>query len=328
METHKVEISLRTLLYVLGTVLGLWLLWELRGVLIILFVSFTLMSSLVSTVEWFQRQRVPRVLAVIIPFVLFFLLVGLLLSFIISPVINESAQLIQQLSNSYNDLQVLLQSFSGQNIQLPLDSLNSIPVRAVQVGIGTFNAFLGIVSIAVITFYMLLERDRLYDSFLVVFPSHKRDGIRGLFRRIEDRLGNWVRGEFILMLAVGVFTFLGLSLLGVRYALALAIIAGILEIVPIIGPIVSAIPAVIVALTVSPLLAVFTAVLYVVIQQLENHLLVPNIMRKSVNLDALAVIIALMVGGRLMGIWGSLLAVPLLAAAQIVITYLSSEEHR
>ncbi len=145
--------------------------------------------------------------------------------------------------------------------------------------------------------------------------------------RIELKLGGWLRGQIILMLIIGISTYIGLTLLGVEYALALAVIAGILEIVPIIGPILSAIPALIVAFTVSPIAGFGVIGLYILIQQLENHLVVPKVMQKAVGFNPLVTIIVLMIGGNLLGLMGAILAIPIAIVVIEMIRYFLYENH-
>jgi predicted PurR-regulated permease PerM len=129
-----------------------------------------------------------------------------------------------------------------------------------------------------------------------------------------------VRGELTLVLVIGLLSFVGLTLLGIPYALPLAVIAGVMEIVPVVGPIIAAVPAIAAALLISPVFALATAALYFVIQQLENHLIVPTVMNRAVGLNPLMTIIALMIGGRLLGIGGAILAVPIVVVLKIIIT--------
>ena len=146
------------------------------------------------------------------------------------------------------------------------------------------------------------------------------DKIIGIFIGVEDRLGAWVRGQATLGLTIGIMTAIGLSLLGLPYVLPLSIFAGLLEAVPNIGPIVSAIPAILIALTISPLMGLVTALLYFIIQQAENHLIVPFVMRKVVGLPPLVTMIALLIGGKLAGIPGALLGVPIVVTMQTIIS--------
>lgn len=325
MKNVKVEVSLKTLLLFFGVLLGIWLFWELKNVFAVLFVSYILMSSLVPVVAFMEKKGLSRPLAILIPYLLVIFFGSVLLYFVIPPLVIESKHLISIIASRYQDFILIISPFtSGQPVQVPIDSLSELPAQAVKVGITTFNAFLSSISIIVLTFYMLLERDRLYSSFLFLFPINQREKTKLLLFRIEEKLGNWVRGEFILMCAVGFFCWAGLVLLGINYAFSLAIIAGFLEIIPIIGPIISAVPAILVGFGMSPLSAGLAALLYLLVQQTENHFLVPNVMKKSVNLNSVVVIVAIMVGGRLMGIWGSLLAVPAVAVAQIIVIHFIS----
>jgi len=160
------------------------------------------------------------------------------------------------------------------------------------------------------------------DSSLVNFFGEERGKrLISKINKIEYRLGGWIRGQVLLCTMIGIACYVGLRLLGIEYALPLALIAAVLEIVPVIGPIISAIPAVIIAYVTSPSLAIAVIALYTLIQQLEYHLIVPSVMKTAVGLKPIVTIIALMVGGKLLGIAGAVLAIPIL----IVIMELSEE---
>jgi predicted PurR-regulated permease PerM len=174
-------------------------------------------------------------------------------------------------------------------------------------------------TVLVFTFYLLLEHETIEKNIRNMFSKDPADRIIYTVRSIEYSLGSWLRGELILMFFIGLLSYIGLSFLKVDYALPLAIIAGLMEIVPIIGPIISGIPAVIVALTVSPILALTTVALYFIVHQLENNLIVPFVMKKAVNLPPLITIIALMIGSRLAGIVGAVLSIPILLMVRCII---------
>jgi len=164
-----------------------------------------------------------------------------------------------------------------------------------------------------------LEWPKIVSLVSSLFSGKEEKRIKKLLNDIEAGLGAWVRGEIILMIIVGMLSFVGLTLLQVPYALSLAVWAGLLEIVPIIGPILSAVPAVLVALLVSPVLAVAVVALYFIVQQLENHLIVPNVMRRAVGVNPLITILTLMVGAKLAGISGAVLSVPLVVLLKIIL---------
>ena len=133
-----------------------------------------------------------------------------------------------------------------------------------------------------------------------------------------------MRGQLLLMLAIGLATFLGLILLGIPYALPLAILAGLLEIIPTLGPILAAVPAVIIALTISPGMAIVVVGLYIVIQMLENNILVPKIMQRAVGLNPVIVIIGVVIGANLLGVAGALLSIPFIALLAVLYRGFSS----
>jgi predicted PurR-regulated permease PerM len=190
------------------------------------------------------------------------------------------------------------------------------------VTLGIFSNILTTFTVLIISFYFILERrhaESILTEFLGVISGKK---VTEILRSIEHRLGAWVRGELLLMTFVGVLTFAGLTILHMEFALPLAIIAGLLEIVPMIGPIISAVPAVLIALSFSPVLALSVVMLYIVVQQLENNIFVPLIMKRSVGLSPLITILALMIGGRLGGIGGAILAVPMVLVLQVVLASL------
>jgi len=143
--------------------------------------------------------------------------------------------------------------------------------------------------------------------------------VESLAHKVEVKTGAWVRGQIVLMFLVGFTTYIGLTILGVEFALPLAVIAGLLELIPTIGPIVSAIPAAIIAFTQGPLLGLGVIALYILIQQLENNILVPKVMEKAVGLSPLITIFSLLVGAALFGILGAVLAVPFAAITYLIV---------
>ena len=151
------------------------------------------------------------------------------------------------------------------------------------------------------------------------FSGKQEKKIANVVAKVENGLGRWVRGQLILSLIVGVLTYIGLTILGIPFALPLALIAGIFEIIPIIGPIIASIPAILVGLTIAPFLGLAVASLFLIIQQLENNLIVPMVMSKVIGLQPPVVIVALLIGVKLAGIGGAFLAVPILVVVKIVV---------
>jgi predicted PurR-regulated permease PerM len=168
--------------------------------------------------------------------------------------------------------------------------------------------------VIVISFYLAVQENGITTFLRIVTPLKHEAYVVGLWTRSQQKIGRWLQGQIILALLVGALVYLGLTILGVQYALVLALVSALFELIPYFGPIMAAIPGVALALVQSPILGLWVLLLYVLVQQLENHLIYPIVVRKTVGLPPLLVIIALLVGGKLGGFFGFVLAVPVMAA--------------
>ncbi|MEX0622241.1 MAG: AI-2E family transporter [Candidatus Woykebacteria bacterium] len=324
-NTTTIEISLKSVLLIILTLLLLLIAWKIRGVLIGLFIAFILMSGFAPLVDWLTRKGVNKTLSVIITYFLAISSFATLLFLVIPPLVREIQELINNLPLYINwfsstfGYSPTLPAFSNDNITSIFTSrLESALSSLLKVALNAFGVFVTFITVAVFSFYLLLEREKIKRNIHIVFPNLPKERVNSLANKIEIKLGAWVRGELMLMLIIGVATYIGLSLLRVEFALPLAIIAGLLEIVPIVGPTVSAIPAALVAFVQSPVLAVGVIALYILIQQLENNIIVPKLMEKAVGLSPIVIIFALLVGGALFGIIGALVAVPAAAILHVI----------
>ena len=198
--------------------------------------------------------------------------------------------------------------------------------QVVQVGLTFAEGVASVVTVLTVVYLWLVEHARIQRYVLAFVPTHRRARTRDVWNQIETRLGMWVRGQLILMGAMGVATTTAYALLGVPAPLLLGLIAAITEAIPLVGPLLGAIPAIIVAATVSPQLAVLVAGVYLVLQVLEGNLLVPLVMRNTVGISPFIVILSLLVGGAAGGLLGALLAVPIAAAIEVAIEGLQSRE--
>jgi predicted PurR-regulated permease PerM len=198
--------------------------------------------------------------------------------------------------------------------------------QALQVGLTVAEAAASIVTVLAVVYLWLVEHARIQRYVLAFVPFERRPGARDAWNEIETRLGMWVRGQLILMGAMGVATTVAYLVLGVPGAILLGLIAAVTEAIPLIGPLLGAIPAVVVAATVSPQLALLVALVYLVLQLLEGNLLVPIVMRNTVGISPFIVILSLLVGGAVGGLLGALLAVPLAATLEVVIQGLQARE--
>lgn len=331
-QATTIEISLKSVLLVIATLLLLFVAWKVRGVLIAFFVAYILMSGFAPLVDWLTKNGVSKTLAVVLTYVLAIGFLAVLLFSVIPPLVEQIREFITKLpiyvdwvTNNFNSWWLTnfnsstVPGVTSENVANILSSkLDTALSNLLTVVKNVFSVFVSFVTIAVFTFYLLLERERIKKNIFRVLPHLPREKVTSLAHKIEDKLGAWIRGEAILMLAVGLATYVGLTILQVDFALPLAVIAGLLEIIPMFGPTVAAIPAVIIAFVQSPILAIAVVALYILVQQLENNFLVPKIMEKAVGLSPLVTIFALGVGGTIFGVVGAAMAVPAAAIIQVV----------
>jgi predicted PurR-regulated permease PerM len=197
-------------------------------------------------------------------------------------------------------------------------SLGSITSSFISITTSVVGAIITFFTVLVLAIYFLVD-EQIFTKFLLsVTPDNKEQKVTALINKISNKIGEWVRGQLLLGLVIGVIVYIGLSIIGIKYALTLAVISGVLEILPIIGPIISGVLAALVGLSVSPITALIVIIFYILVQQLENNLVVPKLMAKAVGLPPAIIIIAILVGGKLLGVIGALLAVPVAAIAYVI----------
>ncbi len=312
---QRIEISQKSIMFTFVVIFGVMILHQLKDLLVLLFLCTIFASALNPLVKLLQKYvKLPRPFSIMTVYLLFVSLIVALFSFVLPPFIQESMTLVTKLH-----LPQLPETFEFSQLQDVLQSYNSIVSKVgtslpsiMNAIFTTFSGVLVVFSFLVITYYMLIERHNLHHYLIWFFgTTNAEKRAKDFIDRVEFELGGWVRGELLLMLIVGVLTYIGLLILGIPYALPLAILAGLLEVVPNIGPTISSVPAIILTFfTISPTMALAVVLLYVIVQQLENNLIVPKIMGAAVNISPLVAIIALISGMKLGGWAGAVLAIP------------------
>lgn len=310
---QKIDISHKTVIFIAVFILALWIVFLIRDLLIILFVALILMSALRPMVNFFVGMKVPKAIAIVFTYIIIVAFVAGILVSIVPPLIEQSTRLIVTLPP------IVAEAFKITNIdQSVLQSeLSALSRNIFSLTITLFDNILTIIFLLVVTFYLLMERDNLEKRVATLFIGNE-ERTKKLLVKIEEKLGAWVRGQLFLSIIIGTVSYIGLFLLNIPYALPLALFAGIMEVIPVIGPIVSSLPVILIALTISPVLGMGVAAMFFVIQQLENNLVVPQVMKRAVGLNPLVVILAIAVGSRLFGFAGALLAVPFSVVLQII----------
>jgi predicted PurR-regulated permease PerM len=338
-------------LIAVGLIVGA-LLWMARDAVRPFVVGLLLVYLLEPPVTWLVRRGLRRTLAILLVYVVAVLAIVEAVSLTLTPLVNEGMRFVQDLPGLATQLQAQIERLSEvyARLQLPdavrewLDSLiagigqggggaPSIDISIffpVLTGAGSFiGAIFGYLLLPVWVFYLLKDRVALTDQFDRSLPASWRFDVWAVLRIARRVLGQWVRAQLVLGFAVGALTFVGLIVLSRlvdpvfgRYAVLLSVTAGILELLPIIGPIISAVPAVLLAATAGLEPVIAALVLYTLVQQVENNLLVPKIQGDAVELHPAAVMFAIIIGGALAGLLGAILALPVTAAARDVVRYL------
>ncbi len=332
MKNIKVEISVKTIAYFLLIIAGVFILSKVTDILVLLMIAFVLMTALRPLVVRLTQITKSPTLAVLSVYALLISSLVVVGAAIVPPLIEQTARLVTQINLLDTSKYPLLEEFAA--IQLDFDQVSSLLSQyGTSVGTlfsyvaSTFSVVFSLFTILIMTLYLLFEREHLYRYAAFLFRTKDRDErSRSLFNAIEEALGGWVRGEFILMVVIGVMTYIGLVVLGIPYALPLAIFAGLLEALPNLGPTISAVPAVIVALTmVSPTMGLITAVLYILIQVIENNLIVPQVMKKAVGISPLTSIVLILMGVRFGSFIGALLVIPTYIIIRVILREFSQE---
>jgi len=325
----KIEISYKTVIFTVLLLIGIWFLIQIREIIIVVFLALLLLSALLKPVELLTAKKVPRLISVLLVYIFVIGLIFLAVSIIVPPLISQSSDLfskLPQISSIINEF-LIFHDIPVENIsEVIARQIQSIAGDIIRLSTRIFSSIFLTLTILVMTFYLLLDWKKFLKFISSPFSPKQENRIINFVENLQGGLGKWVRGQVALSLIVGTLTYIGLRILGIPYALPLALIAGILEIVPIIGPIISAIPAILVGLTVTPAMALAVAALFLIVQQLENNLIVPMVMSKVIGLQPPIIMIALLIGAKIAGVGGAFLAIPSVIVIKIVLREILVED--
>lgn len=314
----KIEISHRTVIFTVLFLLFLWFLFLIKDIILGLFGALLIMAILNPLVTRLTKFKIPRGLSIFLTYILVFGVFGAAIASIITPLVNETTSFANNLPGYLENLKIT-PMLGEETVRELLTQMVALPGEVFKVGVSVFSNLILTLGSLVFAFYLLLARDRLGEQLTSFFGEEKSKQAGRTIDRLEVRLGGWARGELVLMLVVGTTTFIGLRLLGIPYALPLAILAGILEIIPSLGPVIAAIPSIIIGFGISPVMGLAAAALAFLINQLENYLLVPKIMEKSVGVSPIATLLCLAIGAKIAGVTGVIISVPVLITSQVLL---------
>ena len=312
-DKHAVVVSPSIVVFAITLILGLYFVYVIRWIVTLVFLSFIIMTALHPWVVMLNRRaHIPRPLSIAIVYIVVMLLLSLLLALILPALGNELYQFIRTidvpaLQNGAKDLR-----FSITELSALAERVGTSIGLIFSVVTSTFSSLFNSFTVIVLSVYLMLDRQNLHKK-VIWFTSEQAhvEQAERLLDSIERQLGGWIRGQAILMLAIGFIVYFGLRLLGIQYALPLAIVAGLLEILPNLGPTIAAVPAIVFGfMSGGYILAGAVALFYIVVQQLENNFIVPKVMETNADVNPLVAIVAILTGLELGGVVGAFLSVP------------------
>lgn len=324
MMEKKVEITLKSIILFFAVLLGILLLYYTRDILVMLFLALIIVATLSPLVDWLTKYLKWRTFSALVLYLVGFGLISALFASIIPVLSQQAKSFVEILPNliaqiPWLDGSNLIQNLTNEiNIASISEYLTHSTSQVFQIFGSVFGIIGSIVVIIVISFYGLVSEKKIHLELKKHLTKHDLEKYWQVSEKIYSNLGIWLRTQIALGIIVGLVTGLGLHFLSVPYALLLGVLAGLLEIIPVLGPVLAAIPAIIIGLSISPLLGLAVLILFIIIQQTEAYVLVPKVMERALGLSPIVILSALLVGGKLGGIIGAIIAVPIASIITIL----------
>jgi predicted PurR-regulated permease PerM len=333
--THRM---VQTVLTCAAVAITLAALWVARSAVMLIYVSAIIAMGFAPAVQILQsqmrgRRGVPRTLAILVIYLAIILLILLVGLAVVPPLIEQAGELWARAPQAFTELQRFLVRHNLVTRRVTLqEAVQSAPAgsgSAVNTVLGAVwgvvGGLVGIVTILILSFYLLVEAESLFKYFTRLVPERNRDRFVTVSHEIVKKVSAWLSAQFILSGIMGGITAIGLGLLGVPYFYVVALIAAVGETIPIVGPVIAGITAVAVALTTSAQLALIVGVAFLIVHQLEANVLVPKVMERRVGVSPVAVIAALLIGNELFGLVGAILAIPSAAILSVIFDELTAQ---
>jgi predicted PurR-regulated permease PerM len=323
--SRQFELSYKTIVFTVIFLLSLWVVYTIRDILLQVFVALLITAILDPLTTKLLKYGVSRSASILLVYLLAIAMVTFVISAIIPPLIDQTTLFAAGLPTFLQKLPIS-SDVGSQIVQQVVSQFGSLPSQVAKIIFGLFGNIINVVTVLVFAYYLLSERQNLVVQLAKLIGQKKEEESLRILSVLEHKLGGWARGQLLLMLIIGIFSYVGLLLLGIPYALPLAIIAGLLEVVPYLGPIMSAIPAIVIGFGISPFMGFATVVLYFLVQQFENYFFVPRIMQHSTGVNPVIILLALSIGLRLAGPVGFILAIPVYISVTVLIEELTSSK--
>ena len=322
----EIEIPMRTVAKILLTLALILLVAKLFSVILTFIIALMLTAALNPAVNWLERHGVKRIAGVAITMIAMLAGIALLIFFLLQPVIDESRQFVDDLpgyidklsSHVNTDLPDLYDRIQENVKQLKAEDLAGPVENVISVGRSVFSGAGNALLVLVMTAYLLSDGRRTYNWLVRYLPDDQEAKVRRTLPEISHVVSGYIVGQLATSFLCGLFSYIILTAVGAPQALFLALLAAVLDAVPLVGATLATIPAALVAFTVSPTAGIITIVGYIIYQQIENYVIVPRVYRGTLQLSSFAVLIAVLIGTQLLGIIGALLALPAAAAIPVI----------
>jgi len=328
----RFEISPRSMAWILATIVGVWLFLQLWAIALLLVVALVFAGTFNPLVEWMERRGLKRIYALILLFLALLVITFLLIFLTVPPFIEQLAQIVRDAPRHREQLIALLQQrdFTAplaravQNAGLE-QTFARIESSLVSYTPQALTALGWAVTTLFLTFYLLADGKRTQGALYAVVPRDYHMRLARILQNLETIVGGYMRGQLITSAAIGVFTYLLLTICGVPNALSLALFAAVVDVIPIIGALLATGPAVLVALSKGLPTGLVVLVALVIYQEVENRVLIPKVYGRVLRLSPTTIVLALLAGGLLLGVIGALLALPIAAGLQMMLQELRVE---
>lgn len=321
----RLELSTRGVLVLAAVVIAIWLISHLWSIFVLVIISLKIATSLMPFVDWLMTRGLSRRKAVATVCALFFLIVGALGFLVVPSAVNQARDIANELPNVRDQVAAYLRRHHQFELARQAEQFSLSDAikrdRVVNTSRQVIDIAFATLTVVVLTIYILLDIDRIERFFYFAVPERYHVHVRNLLPALRTTVGGYIRGQAVTSLTIAVFTFAVLVGLGVPNALTLAVLAGITDIIPLVGAILAVTPSVLAALAVSPTAAIVVGVLLVVYQEFENRILIPRVYGSTLRLPSTAVLLAVLIGAKLAGITGALLALPAAAGLRVLIMY-------
>ncbi len=331
-EVKKIEISWMSFWRLVLLVVILILAYVLRSIFVMLFVAIIIAAAFSPAVDWLEKRKFPRFLGAFVIYFLILLFVSTILYFSF-PIVYEQILNLGNLFPGFSE-KIIGSASTSQLGERILDFLTTYQGslfrdagRFLSILFNLGGGIVSVITVFLISFYLLIKKDGVSEFIKFVLPASIEEPILKIWYRSKLRLGKWLRVQILLSGFIGIMVLAAMLILGVKYVFILAVFAALCELVPVVGPILAGIVATVVALTQSVPLAIWTALIFILIQRLENDVLIPLTMKKAIGFNPVIVIVGLLVGAKLGGVVGVLIALPTIIVIEETIRVFNKKEH-